>query len=298
MYGNETKYVCMQYIYMLHYMHVYYTSIFICVSNFQVGIFMTDILSKCDQHINKRPLRTWKVHFIVRRFVFQFCRWASEPHNHQWDASGATGATEGVAFKKWRGKKNSTTKQSTKHWTISKLPRVLRVRKRRFLWCTETSNSSMFTPAKPTFNPLVVRGRMCVNLRSCDQAPNGWTKTTSCLRHTGFGLKKFPLELLISVTNLKLKCVLLDSSSSSHTSQLVASATFAKNLFPLAVAALMDGHFHRMSLLSTMRACAKRFYAVRSNIALFATSLPPVPTWFDSPSWHPNQILKVLLQLW
>lgn len=223
---------------------------------------------------------------------------AGQPHNHQWDASGATGATEGVAFKKWRGKKNSTTKQSTKHWTISKLPRVLRVRKRRFLWCTETSNSSMFTPAKPTFNPLVVRGRMCVNLRSCDQAPNGWTKTTSCLRHTGFGLKKFPLELLISVTNLKLKCVLLDSSSSSHTSQLVASATFAKNLFPLAVAALMDGHFHRMSLLSTMRACAKRFYAVRSNIALFATSLPPVPTWFDSPSWHPNQILKVLLQLW
>ena len=72
---------------------------------------MTDISPNFDLHINKRPLRTWKVHFIVRRLVFQFCRWASEPHNHQRGANGATGATEGAAFQKMESEKklNDTT---------------------------------------------------------------------------------------------------------------------------------------------------------------------------------------------
>ena len=103
-------YVYTLHIYLIHYMHVYFTFVLICLSNFQVGIYMTDILSNFDLHINKRPLRTWKVHFIVRRFVFQFCRWASEPHNHQRGANGTTGATEGAAFKKWRTKKKLTDK--------------------------------------------------------------------------------------------------------------------------------------------------------------------------------------------
>ena len=141
---------------------------------------------------------------------------------------------------------------------------------------------------------------MCVSLRSLDQAPNGWTKTTSWLRHRGFWLRKIPFGVVDICEISGLNCFFCSHFQilrPRHTPlNLLPLPPLPKTFSLLPLHLCMDGHFHRMSLLSTMQACQKRSYSVLSNMGLLATTLPPVPTWFDAPSLHPNQVLMFLLQ--